>query len=60
MFDIDTYTALHMEEQGYKKWEREQKTRILHITDYKRKQAEWNKLFPIMTLDDEYLSGNVF
>lgn len=45
------------EEWGYKKWEREQKNRILAMHDQKKKQEAWNKLFPVMVLDDSWLNN---
>lgn len=51
------YNDLIAEERGYKKWEQEQKNRILRMTNPKRKQEEWNKLFPIMQLDNDYLNS---
>jgi hypothetical protein len=57
--DYEYYHLVALEESAYKKWERERKAQILAMTNPQRKQEEWRKLFPIMTLDDSYLDTNV-
>lgn len=54
------YNDLIAEEKGYKKWEREKRNEILAMHDPQKKQAKWRELFPIMTLDESYLAGNIF
>lgn len=56
-YSPEYYNDLIAEERGYKKWEQEQKNKILRMTNPKRKQEEWNKLFPIMQLDNDYLNS---
>lgn len=46
MFDIDTCNTIVAEERSYRKWVREQKNRILNISNYDSKVQEWKKLFP--------------
>lgn len=58
--DEDFYNGLAKEEQGYRAWVREQKNRILSMTNTVKKQVEWNKLFPTMQHSDDYLAGSVF
>jgi len=62
IFDEKSANTYHFEEQAYKKWEREEKNRILSMTDTRRKQQAWKHFFPIMTLDDSYLNNtdNIF
>ena len=49
------------EESAYKKWEREQKNRILNIFNTTRRMEEWNKMFgTIQEPDDSYLLGSIF
>jgi len=62
IYDEDSANTVHFEEQPYRKWEREKKNQILSMTNTRRKQEEWSKLFPIMTLDDSYLNStdNIF
>lgn len=57
IYDEDSANTFHFEEQSYKKWEREKKNQILSMTDTRRKQEEWSKVFPVMTLDDSYLNS---
>lgn len=51
MFDRDTYNYIEAEERGYDKWFREQKNRILRMTNTERKQKEWNKLNPKLAVE---------
>lgn len=44
--DYDTLKEIQAEEKAYQKWEREQKNLILSMASSKRKQEQWNKLFP--------------
>lgn len=60
IFDEDSAVTVYQEEQEYKKWEREQKNKILAMRDPQKKQKMWRELFPTMTLDDEYLASNIF
>lgn len=51
MLDIDTYNDIAVEEKGYRKWEREERNRILNMTNTKRKQVAWNDLFPRLAIE---------
>ena len=44
--DIDTLNQISREERGYREWEREQKNRILSMSNVQKKQLAWNDLFP--------------
>lgn len=55
MFDIDTLNQINKEDRAYKQWEQEERSRILSMSNEKRKQAAWRKLFPKserLTLDE--------
>lgn len=42
-------------------WEREQKNKILKMSNVQRKKEVWNKLFPKMKQSDDWmLTANVF
>lgn len=55
MYDEAYYNRSNAEERAYKVWERERKNYILSLTNTKRKQEEWSKLFPRGEQDDSYL-----
>ena len=59
-YTIDNAKEIKAEERAYEKWEREVRNRILSMTNQKRKQELWSQYFPVMTLDDSYLSGDLF
>ena len=44
--DPDFYNTLAKEERGQQKEIKERKNQILAMTNTKKKQIEWNKLFP--------------
>ena len=60
MFDQDYYNTVAAEEKGYKKWERQERNRILGSNmPSHRKQEKWNELYPriaIKGLTDEELN----
>lgn len=58
--DEDNYNLLYRENQVYNNWVREQKNRILSMTNAVKKQIEWSKLFTPVTRSDDYLAGNIF
>lgn len=59
--DGDDANEVRMEERQHELWQRDQKNRILKMTNSKRKQAEWNKVFPPLSPpDDSYLEGYVY
>lgn len=60
MKDEDDCNTLVFEERAYQAWVRERKNVILNMTDSKRKQEAWNKLFPPFVSDDSYLEGTIF
>lgn len=49
---IDDINTLNKEEQAYKSWEKEEKNRIIRMTDPEKKQAAWNTLFPKLAIED--------
>ena len=44
--DIDTLNQIKAEERQYEQWQINERNRILRVSDQKRKQEMWNKLFP--------------
>ena len=58
---LDTIQEMQREERAYTEWEREQKNRILAMSNLQKKQTAWNKLFPKMERSDDWmLSAVVF
>jgi hypothetical protein len=55
--DVNTIIAEH---RAYKAWEREQKNKILDMTNSQRKQQLWSQLFTPTRMTDDYLAGNLF
>lgn len=49
--DIDTLNMMAAEERHYKKWEVEERNRILRMASTKRKQEAWNKLYPKLAVE---------
>ena len=50
--DYKTLNNLRLEDIQVRQWEREEKNRILRSTHSpKRKQAQWNKVFPKLALE---------
>lgn len=43
--DEDSAITVNAEESAYTEWEKEKKNAILKMSDERRKQVEWNKLF---------------
>ena len=60
IYDEDSANTVVLEERAYQIWVREEKNRILNMTDSRRKMEAWRKLFPQVVMSDDYLSGNVF
>lgn len=58
--DIDLINETIAEDKVYQSWVREQKNRILNMSNTVKKQDMWNKLFPKTTQDDSYLTHNIF
>lgn len=56
MNNPDVMMEVQTEEYGYRKWEREQKNRILAMHNVEKKREAWSKLFPTMVLDDAWLN----
>lgn len=48
---------VNAENYQYSRWEREQKNKILALTDTRKKQSLWNALFPKMTHDDAWMDN---
>ena len=60
-FDEDAVNTLLAEDKVYRRWEREQKNRLLAMTNWKRKQELWREMFGVVQdPDDSYLLGEVF
>lgn len=53
MFDVDTFNQITVEERGYREWEREQKNRILSMSNVQKKQVLWRQLFPQPTYPEK-------
>lgn len=49
--DEDQANEIKREEAVYYAWLKEQKNRILNITNYERKREDWKKVFPTSTLE---------
>lgn len=49
----DDCNTIVKEERAYQTWEKEQRNRILNMTNPVRKQEEWHKLYPKLALSDE-------
>lgn len=62
MYDHHYYTDLRAEEKEYFLWVKEQKNRILNMSNVKEKQKAWSLLFPKWEQDDSYLEtdSNIF
>lgn len=60
VFDEDSVRDIKAEERAYQTWVKDEKNRILSMTDSRRKQEAWRNLFPQVVMSDDYLSGNVF
>ena len=57
--DIDTLNQISREERGYREWEREQKNRILSMSNVQKKQVLWRELFP-QPIYSEEINNMVF
>lgn len=53
MLDGDEVNTRNQEERAYFKWEREQKNRILNMSNVARKVKAWRALFPPPEVDLE-------
>lgn len=51
----DNAKEIKAEERAYQAWEREQKNRILAMSNVQKKQRAWNELFPPFVHDESYL-----
>ena len=49
--DIDTITQINAEERQYQQWLRDERNRILRMTNPVRKQIEWNRVHPKIALE---------
>ena len=54
---LDTIMEMQAEERAYRKWEREEKNRILSLTNSQKKQTLWSKLFPPFKSDDSWMDN---
>lgn len=50
--DYDYYNLVAKENQQQREWEQSERNRILRMTSPKRKQIEWNHLYPKLQADD--------
>jgi hypothetical protein len=60
IFDEKSANEVKREEREYEAWQIKEKNRILSVSNQKRKQKMWNRLFPQVTHSDAYLSGKIF
>jgi hypothetical protein len=60
IYDEKSANQAKLEERQYQQWEREIKNKILSMSNPERKREIWRTYFPVMTLDDSYLMGNIF
>ena len=61
VFDEDSVKDIKAEERAYQTWVRDEKNRILSMTDSRRKQEAWRLLFPqVVSSDDWLLSAKVW
>lgn len=51
MLDADDVNTMNKEESGYRSWEREQKNRILNMSNVERKVKAWRAIFPTPDID---------
>lgn len=50
--DSDYYNLVAKENQMQREWEKEERNRILRMSNPKRKQVEWCKLYPKLLADN--------
>ena len=60
IYDEDSANTAVLEERAYQTWVKDEKNRILNMTDSRRKQEAWKLLFTQMERSDNYLNGLVF
>ena len=53
IYDEDTANTVHKENMAYSIYEKEERNRILAMTNPKRKQEAWKALFPKPTYSPE-------
>ncbi len=53
IYDEDTANTVHRENMAYSIYEKEERNRILAMTNPKRKQEAWSILFPKTTYSPE-------
>lgn len=57
VFDEDSVKDIKAEERAYQTWVKDEKNRILGMTDSRRKQEQWRNLFPQVVGSDDWLLG---
>jgi hypothetical protein len=57
--DIETLTQINREQEGYEQWEREEKNRILRMTNTEKKMQAWQP-FRQYQFTGEVLMGDIF
>ena len=60
VIDADSVKDIKAEERAYQTWVKDEKNRILSMSDTVKKQREWRKLYPQVVMSDDYLSGSIF
>lgn len=53
----DTIMEMQAEDRAYFAWVREQKNKILALTNTQKKQMLWSKLFPPFQSDDSWMDN---
>ena len=51
IYDEDYYNNVKAEERQYEAWQIKEKNRIFRLMDSRKKQQEWNKLYPKIALE---------
>ena len=61
MINDTTLRDINREEKVYREWQREQKNKILAMSNPVKKQARWNEVFPPFEHSDDWmLEAKVF
>jgi len=61
VIDADSVKDIKAEERAYQTWVKDEKNRILSMSDTVKKQREWRKLYPqVVSSDDWLLSAKVW
>lgn len=52
IYDEDSANAVAKENQQQREWEQSERNRILRMSNPKRKQEAWSKLYPKLAVDN--------